>query len=98
MGDDAKEEAKPIAKALGTIDKAFDKFSSYLSDRISTFVAFLFVLIAVGAFYGYLVVPRFPEISIYLLLTPLGLALVAYYNRTFATILFAGLLLITVLL
>ncbi len=87
----AEEENTP-SSTLGMIDKAFDKFSSYLSDRISAFVAFLFLLITIGAFYGYLIVPRFPELSFYLLIAPIALALIAYYNRTFASILFVGLL------
>lgn len=78
---------------IGAIDKAFDKFSSYLSERISVFVAFLFILIWVGAFYGYFVVTRFSELSTYLLLAPVGLALLAYYNRGFSALSFAALLL-----
>lgn len=88
----AKEEAE---KAFGRVDNIFDKFSSYLSARISTFVAFLFVLIAIGGFYGYFIVTRFPELSIYLLITPLVIALIAYYNRTFATIMFLAVIALT---
>ncbi len=97
MAEDGSTEPA-LGGALGIIDRAFDKVSSYLSDRISAFVAFIFVMIALGTFYGAYFVPRFPNIEIYLLLAPLGLALIAYYNRTFATILFAVILLVVVLL
>ncbi|MAG21892.1 MAG: hypothetical protein CL943_01120 [Candidatus Diapherotrites archaeon] len=96
MGNEEKAEASP--KLFGTVDTAFDKFSSYLSDRISTFVAFLFLLISLGSFYGYYIVPRFPQFDIYLLLTPVVLALIAYYNRTFATILFVLLFFVVLIL
>ena len=85
-------EAKSSSVILGKIDTVFDKFSSYLSARISAFVAFLFILIAAGTFYGYFIIPRFQELSLYLLLAPVVLAMIAYYNRTFASILFVGLL------
>ncbi|MDP6670757.1 MAG: hypothetical protein QGI60_02990 [archaeon] len=98
MADEIKEAESAVGHALGRVDSLFDKFSSYLSDRISTFVAFLFVLISLGGFYGYFIVPRFPELSIYLLIAPLGIALIAYYNRTFATIMFLGILALTFIL
>lgn len=97
MAEDGSVEPVPSG-VLGIIDRIFDKASSYLSDRISAFVAFIFVMIALGTFYGTYFVPRFPNLEIYLLLAPLGLALIAYYNRTFATILFAAILLVVVLL
>ena len=86
------EEAKPSSPIMGKVDKVFDKFSSYLNARISVFVAFLFMLIALGTFYGYFIIPRFQELSLYLLIAPVVLAIIAYYNRTFASILFIGLL------
>jgi hypothetical protein len=92
MADEVKDAECAAGHGLGRVDCIFDRFSSYLSDRISTFVAFLFVLIALGGFYGYFIVPRFPEFSIYLLIAPLGIALIAYYNRTFATIMFVAVL------
>ena len=97
MAEDGSTEPASNGK-IGRVDRAFERVSSYLSDRISAFVAFIFVMIALGTFYGIYFVPRFPNLEIYLLLAPLGLALVAYYNRTFATILFAAILLVVVLL
>ena len=91
------EESAEITKSLGRVDNYFDKISSWLSARISAFVAFLFLLFAAGAFYGTFVVAKFPSMSIYLLGAPIVLALVAYYNRTAATVLFAGLILIFIL-
>ncbi len=98
MAEEVKEVEAAVGKAFGRVDSLFDKFSSYLSARVSTFVAFLFVLIAFGGFYGYFIVTRFPELSIYLLITPLVIALIAYYNRTFATIMFLIILAVTFIL
>ena len=88
------EEKKDASIALGRIDKELDKLSSYLNDRISTFVAFMFILIAAGSFYGYVIIPHFQSIAIYFLMAPIVLALVSYFNRTFASIMFVGLLFI----
>ena len=96
MGDE--KEVADSGPVLGTIDRLFNRFSSYLSDRISTFVAFLFLLIALGGVFGFFIVPHFGELAIYVLMAPLVLALIAYYNRTFASILFIGIILIVFLL
>lgn len=80
------------AAALGLADRYFARMSGWLGQRISAFVAFLFVLFTAGAMYGALVVPHFPQFGTWFLVAPLLLALIAYYNRTAATILFAGLI------
>ena len=90
----AEEKAE---KAIGRVDSYFDRASSWLSERIAAFVAFLFLLFGAGAVYGAVVVPRFPEYEFCLLAAPVGLALVAYYNRGAATLLFAGLVLLFVI-
>jgi len=82
---------------LGRTDRYFSKISNWLSERISAFVAFLFVLFGAGALYATFIVPRLPEYGPYLLAAPFVLALIAYYNRAAATILFAGLLLMFLL-
>jgi len=84
-------------KAGGRADRYFARVSNWLGERIAAFVAFLFLLFAAGAIYGALIVPRFPEYSALLLAAPVAIALVAYYNRTAATVLFAGLVLLFVL-
>lgn len=84
-------EEKP-EEVLGRVDKYFDRISSWLSQRISAFVAFLFLLFAAGAFYGAFLVPVFSEFSAYLLAAPIVFALIAYYNRTAAIVLFVALI------
>jgi hypothetical protein len=91
MADEKKEDV------LGRTDKYFSRISEWLSARISAFVAFLFLLFGAGALYATFIIPRLPEFGPYLLAAPFVLALIAYYNRTAATILFAGLLLMFVL-
>jgi hypothetical protein len=83
--------------SLGTADKYLGKVSNWLSERIAAFVAFLFLLFGAGAVYGAVIVPRFSQLGFYLLAAPVVLALVAYYNRSVATLLFAGLVLFFVL-
>ncbi len=82
---------------LGTADRYFAKVSAWLSERIAAFVAFLFLLFAAGAVYGTVIVPKFPQYEFYLVAAPIGLALIAYYNRGVATVLFAGLVLLFVI-
>lgn len=91
MAEEKKEDI------LGRTDRYFSRISGWLSERISAFVAFLFLLFGAGAVYATFIVPRLPEFAPYLLAAPFVLALIAYYNRTAATILFAALLLFFVL-
>lgn len=81
----------------GTADRYFAKISKWLGERISAFVAFLFLLFAAGALYGTFIVSRLPQYSPYLLGAPIALALIAYYNRTAAVVLFAGIVLLFVI-
>lgn len=92
------EEKKAPSGKNGTVDRAFDKLLGYLSHQISSFVSFLFLLIALGGFYGYFIIARYEHLAVYLLIAPLALALIAYYNRTFATIIFVMLLFFVFLL
>ncbi len=82
---------KPMEKedTLNWIERRFSTLAGYISSRISTFVAFLFLLFALGAFFGAFVYTKFPEIAIYFIIAPAVLGLIAYYNRTIAVILFA---------
>jgi len=91
MAEEKKEDV------LGRADRYFSRISDWLSARISAFVAFLFVLFGAGALYATFIVPIQPEYGPYLLAAPFVLALIAYYNRAAAAILFAGLLLMFLL-
>ena len=72
----------------GWVENRFVGISNYLGAQISRFVAFLFLLFAVGAFFGAFVYTRFPEIGVYLIIAPAVLGLIAYYNRVAALVLF----------
>ena len=72
-------------------DDLFNKIIDYVQGGISTFVAFLFLLITVGAIFGALVVAHsggIEGIAPILLITPALLGFVAYYNRDFAVAIF----------
>jgi len=90
-------DAKNGGKLAGEADKLFGKLSGWLGKQISTFVAFLFLLFAAGAFYGSFIVPKAGQWGALLLAAPLALALVAYYSRGIAVILFIGIALIFIL-
>ena len=82
--------------ALNWLEKRFMGLAGYLSTGISRFVAFLFFLFAVGAFFGAFVYTSYPKIGFFIILIPAVLGLIAYYNRTVAIFLFAGFLIIMV--
>lgn len=76
------------------MDSIFQKIEDYVTEKLAGFVAFLFILIFVGVVFT-LIVLRVPTSEISpILLAPLIAALIAYYNRDLAVILFLGLVLI----
>jgi len=90
----AEEKAK---KPDSRTDQYFGKMFAWLSERIAAFVAFLFLLFAAGAGYGAIIITKFADVSAWLLLAPIGIAVIAYYNRGVASVLFAGLVLLFVI-
>ncbi len=80
------------------VDSWYDKLLTMIGASISRFVAFIFIMFAFGALYGIISAARWPQFLPYLMVAPFALALFAYYDRTFATIIFAGLLLIFIIL
>ncbi len=79
------------------MDGFFEKIENYITSGISTFVAFLFVLISVGAFYGFLVAKHQADVAVYFLIAPAIVGLIAYYNRAFAVAIFIVLVLIALI-
>jgi len=69
-------------------DDFFKKIESRITEKISTFVAFLFVLITIGTFFGYVVASKQGDYRQWLLLVPAVAGLFAYYNRAFAIAVF----------
>ncbi|MCX6798661.1 MAG: hypothetical protein NTW59_01020 [Candidatus Diapherotrites archaeon] len=94
---EAAKDSKEAKDDIGTADKWFGKLSDWLGEKISAFVAFLFLLFAAGALYGTFIVPRFQQLGALLLAAPIVLAAVAYYNRAAALVLFGGLMLFFIL-
>jgi len=79
------------------VDSFFTKISGKIGGNASAFVAFLFIIVAIGIFIGHIVTIRTPTQIYTALLVPLILALIAYYNRAIATFLFVALLLFILL-
>lgn len=69
-------------------DPHVNKMMEYVTEQIADFIAFLFVLFSLGAIYGWWIISKVPHLTAELLFVPLALAVVAYYNRDFAAIIF----------
>jgi len=95
------ESSKVSTAKKSMTDDLFGKIVDYVRGGIATFVAFLFLLITIGAIYGALVVTHsggIQGIAPILLIAPAFLGFVAYYNRDFAVAIFILLLLFFIFL
>ncbi len=71
-----------------TIDKLAKRIENYITGGISKLIAAILFLITIGAAYGYLAASRGEPIAEYFIIAPAVAGLIAYYNRSFAVILF----------
>jgi hypothetical protein len=78
MGDDKTQKADPW----------FEKIQGYVTAKIGAFVAFLFFLVAMGAGIALFIIERWPEAAPMAVIVPALAGIVAYYNRTFALVMF----------
>ncbi|MFA6064719.1 MAG: hypothetical protein WCW44_03195 [archaeon] len=81
-----------------TLDVWFTKVQKEVSVKISYFVAFFFFIIAFGAFLGIMIMQHYPGQAMMAVLLPALAGAIAYYNRAFATGIFALLILIVFVL
>ena len=70
------------------MDSWFGKVQKYVSLKIGSFVAFIFLVFAAGSFVSLIVIQRWPEMAWLTIVIPLIAGIIAYYDRTVATILF----------
>jgi hypothetical protein len=89
INDSFKNNFEGKINMTGHVDNIFTKISGFIGGTVQRFAAFLFILIAFGALYGAFAVTIDPL----LLFIPGLLAMLAYYNRTFATIALIGFIL-----
>ncbi len=87
MADEETAESSP-APSIGTIDLWYTKIMSSITAGVSSFVAFLFFLFTIGAFFGLITAMRWPHLASWIVIIPAIIGLIAYYNRTFATAVF----------
>ena len=86
--DNAKAKASTGEHVCRT-DPLFEQVEKYVTGKIATFVAFLFLLITLGAFYAVVITgATLDSTSILLVLAPAIVGLVAYANRDIALIIF----------
>jgi hypothetical protein len=76
-----------------TLDSWFGKVQKEIATKIGHFVAFFFFMIAIGAWVGIMVYQHYPGQALLAVLLPALAGAIAYYNRTFATAIFAILIL-----
>ena len=89
MGDD---------KSSGKVDSWFGKIQNYVTGIIGAFVAFLFLIFAAGAAFALFVAEAWPEKAFLVVLIPAASGILAYYNRTYATIAIIALIGLVILL
>ncbi|MBU0662051.1 MAG: hypothetical protein ABH854_03920 [Candidatus Diapherotrites archaeon] len=88
MAEDSADSGGNSGNGIGTLDRWIARFVGHVTKQISTVVAALFLLFALGAVYGSLVTARQHELGTWLLIAPAALGLLAYYSRGFALALF----------
>lgn len=70
-------------------DGLFTKVEKYVTQKIGTFVAFLFLIFTLGAVISIQVSARWPEQTHLVVILPLLAGLVSYYNRAIASFFFS---------
>lgn len=81
-----------------TADSWFGKLQKRVSGIISSFVAYSFFLVALGAFIATIVVTQWPQHAFWAIAIPAFAGLLSYYNRAFAAIAFIALLILMFLI
>ncbi len=93
--DEGHGESKPASKGKKNMsDGLFERAQGYITKSISRFVAFLFILVSIGAVMGYFVAQQ--RGTEFLVIVPAFAGILAYYNRDFAVALFAVFLLLII--
>lgn len=77
-------------------DNFFVRLFDFINAGISRFVAFLFIVVSIGAFYGFVVARLQSDVAVWLLMIPVIAAILSFYNRFFA-LLFFGLFILFLL-
>jgi len=81
-----------------TLDGYFAKIQKKAADTLPHFVAFLFFILAIGAFIGVAVSQSYPNQAMLAIILPALAGALAYYNRAFATAVFVLMIIFVFLL
>ncbi len=87
-----------MGKANDKVDSWFVKIQKYVTEKIGSFVAFLFVLYALGAMTAIMVSSIHPDLAYLVVIAPAIAGIIAYYNRAFATFCFGIIILFVFLI
>jgi len=71
------------------LDGGFSQIQDAVGDTIGHFVAFFFFILAIGAFIGIIVIQKYPDQALMAVILPALAGALAFYNRAFATAIFA---------
>ncbi|MEM0360489.1 MAG: hypothetical protein QXK06_04105 [Candidatus Diapherotrites archaeon] len=85
---DAQPAPAPKPKTPDSVDQFFQKLMGDAGKKVSNFAAFFFIILAFGTILGFFVMIKAEEMAIQAVLALAVIALVAYYNRAIAVILF----------
>ncbi len=77
------------------VDRLFQRIVSYVSEGIAKLIAFILIVVTIGALIGYVIAQR--QAPFLLVFAPAALGIIAYYERDVAILLFVALLLFVVL-
>ena len=83
-----------MADIQKTLDSWFGKLQKESTTKTPHFAAFLFFMIAIGAFLGIMIMQNYPGQALMAVLIPALAGAVAYYNRAYATAIFLLLVII----
>ena len=92
-GDGAKKDSGGEKGFM--VDRFFGRIMEYVGEGIAKLVAFLLIIVSIGAIFGFYVAIKGGNPL--LLLIPAGLGAIAYYERDIAILIFVGILLFVVL-
>ena len=72
----------------GGVDRWYVRLANWITVNIQRFVAFLFILLAMGIIIGVFVATNRPQYIIPAILAPILVALLSYYSRGIAILIF----------
>lgn len=87
-----EENAEGVPASVKRADVLYEKLAGYVTKTVKNFVAFIFILLALGILFGAMIALKHPKFVATAVVATAMMGFIAYYNRAFATVLFFALL------